>query len=129
MNALRFFGVVPFGIGLTVLFFVWTSDFGPLFFRVFASFVALGFVMFGGAFLFGPSMLTRQQGQLASMLKRVQGIAKDQATESESPVTKTPKVGYACASCGAALGSDAEVSPSGDVKCSYCQRWFNIHKS
>ena len=34
---------------------------------------------------------------------------------------------YACPSCGAALGKDADVSPHGDVRCAYCERWFNVH--
>ncbi|HVE59795.1 MAG TPA: hypothetical protein VNB22_23485 [Pyrinomonadaceae bacterium] len=36
---------------------------------------------------------------------------------------------YQCKNCGAALGEKADVSPSGDVKCSYCNKWFNIHKN
>jgi hypothetical protein len=36
---------------------------------------------------------------------------------------------YQCKNCGAALGEKADVSPSGDVKCTYCNKWFNIHKN
>ena len=27
---------------------------------------------------------------------------------------------------GATLGAEADISPSGDVRCGYCQRWFNV---
>lgn len=37
-------------------------------------------------------------------------------------------VGYRCPNCGANLGPDQEVSPSGDTKCVYCKRWWNIHQ-
>jgi DNA-directed RNA polymerase subunit RPC12/RpoP len=36
---------------------------------------------------------------------------------------------YTCKNCGAILGEKADVSPSGDVKCQYCNKWFNIHKN
>lgn len=36
---------------------------------------------------------------------------------------------YNCNHCGAALGDDADVSPSGDAKCRYCHKWFNIYKN
>jgi DNA-directed RNA polymerase subunit RPC12/RpoP len=128
MNQFRFIGIVPLGIGVSVLFFLWTaSGFGapPLIFKVFGSFIALGFVMFGGAMLFGTSLLQQQEGRMAGLIKRVNRRVKD----SNSTPPSEKKVGYDCANCGAALGPDAEVSPSGDVKCSYCKRWFNIHNS
>jgi hypothetical protein len=34
---------------------------------------------------------------------------------------------YECDHCGAAIGEGAEVSPHGDIMCSYCNKWFNIH--
>ena len=46
-----------------------------------------------------------------------------------NPETGSSGGGYACTNCGATLQGEAEVSPSGDVKCSYCERWFNIHRS
>lgn len=128
MQQFRLIGIVPLGIGLTVIVFLWTaSGFGapPLIFRVFGSFVALGFVITGGAILFGTSMLSGANGGIAQLLKRAQNSAKD----LDAPDSAPPQVGYDCSSCGASLDSDADVSPSGDVKCSYCDRWFNIHQS
>ena len=33
---------------------------------------------------------------------------------------------YSCKSCGASLDKNVDVSPSGDVKCKYCNKWFNV---
>ncbi len=38
------------------------------------------------------------------------------------------QLNYECLNCGADLGKGVDVSPSGDVKCEYCSKWFNIHK-
>jgi len=107
------FGFVFGGIGLSVIGFMWTvRGFGepPLFFKLFASFIALAFVAVGGTFLFGA-------------LKGQAPPSGPAATEPPS----APGTGYLCPACGARLGEDADVSPKGDVKCGYCRKWFNIH--
>jgi hypothetical protein len=97
-------------IGLTLLGFLWLGGDAfpaPLFFRIFASFIALGFVLVG----FGaPLHALRHAGQAAA----------DPGSSTRAGGT------YDCPNCGAGLGR-VDVSPSGDVKCSYCARWFNIH--
>ena len=35
---------------------------------------------------------------------------------------------YSCQNCGAGLGADTEISPSGDFKCRYCKTWNNVHQ-
>ncbi len=101
-------------IGIAVLIFLWVGDDGfgepPLFFKVFGSLIAMGFVLMG----FGVP--------LSQMRKR-----KGSDEMLEGMIGKPPPARLACPSCGANLG-DAEVSPSGDVKCSYCNGWFNIHR-
>jgi hypothetical protein len=99
-------------IGLTILGFLWFGtgdDFGapPLFFKVFASLIASGFIIMG----FGVAVTTGRGAVL-------------------SPSPESPRSGgtYSCPNCGGGL-ENADVSPSGDVKCSYCSRWFNIHAS
>ena len=122
-GAARFvFGVFGFifgGIGLTVLIFLWGTPFDefgspPLVFRIFGSFIAIGFVAFGGTMAFaalrGPSFMA----PLVS--------SKDGA----DPPSGTPGK-YRCPNCGAPLGEGADVSPMGDVKCPFCKSWFNIH--
>ena len=49
---------------------------------------------------------------------------------TEEPKSKdaAQRDGYTCPSCGSALSRKASVSPKGDTKCEYCDRWFNIHE-
>jgi DNA-directed RNA polymerase subunit RPC12/RpoP len=124
----RLIGIVPLGIGLTVLGFMWGAPFGefgspPLFFRIFASFIALGFVMFGGAMLFGSHLATPER--MAGMARRL----RDAQGQVPPPVEPSSSAGYRCVHCSAPLGEGADVSPSGDVKCTHCGKWFNIHRS
>ncbi|MDA1165803.1 MAG: hypothetical protein O3B13_22115 [Planctomycetota bacterium] len=129
----RMMAIVPFGVGMTVLIGLWGGGMGnpPIFFRVFGSFVALAFVMTG----IGIFTAAGKIGDPNRMAQSLQEIAKglstnlpvtDSAPDTADDVRQT--VGYDCPKCGAALGKEAEVSPSGDVKCGYCDRWFNIHQ-
>jgi hypothetical protein len=101
-------------VGIAVLIFLWGPGDGfdspPLIFRVIGSFIALGFMLMG----FGAPL---------SLMQKRKGIA-----DTQEPMTakSPPATQLACPSCGANLGG-AEVSPSGDVKCSYCKGWFNVH--
>lgn len=107
------FGFVFAGVGLTVLGFLWTArGFGapPLFFKIFASFIALAFVGAGGTVFFSA----------------IKGRSRPSDTATIPP-SASPGTGYSCPACGARLGEAADVSPRGDVKCGYCRQWFNIH--
>ena len=126
MGGIRIMGIVPLGVGLTVLWFLWFGEFGPmggvpLFFRLFGSFVALGFLIVGSIFLFGrfvdPS--TRLLETMRE-LERLRG-----GTTAAGP--GTPGTAFSCPNCGSSLGDNVDVSPNGDVKCEHCRRWFNIH--
>lgn len=109
------FGCLFGGVGLTVLAFLWTAQgFGapPLFFRLFGSFIALAFVAFGGTMIYGS----------------LHGSpAVDLSASSTPPSQPANKGSYTCPHCSGGLETGADVSPHGDVKCSYCDRWFNIH--
>lgn len=101
-------------IGIIVLVSLWggSSDFGrpPLVFRLFGSMIAMAFILMG----FGmPLSLLRKSRGKAGLL--------------DGTISKPPPSQMDCPNCGANLGK-AEVSPSGDVKCSYCNGWFNIHQ-
>ncbi|MBX3442392.1 MAG: hypothetical protein KF774_08290 [Planctomyces sp.] len=124
---IRLFGIVPLGIGLTVLGFLWLSPFGefhspPLFFRIFGSFVALPFVFMGAGALF------MSQEKLTKRLQ--EGAAQAARGEDAPPQNRSAArgQGYTCPSCSAPLAPGADVSPKGDVKCGHCNRWFNIHE-
>jgi hypothetical protein len=117
-------GLIFAGVGLTVLVFLWTSSgFGapPLFFRVFGSFIALAFVLIGGgSFLaaVGGKQIFTPPNDLA---------AGDEGSSEPAPSAPADPLKLSCPRCGATVSDGAEVSPHGDVKCSYCQSWFNVH--
>lgn len=110
------FGCVFACIGLLVLGFLWSQPFGgfhspPLFFRLFGSLVAIPFVAIGGFSAY------------ASITGA--GIPKSKLISPSAISTKQGS--YTCPKCSAPLSDDVDVSPHGDVKCGYCESWFNIH--
>ena len=115
------FGFAFLGIGLTVIISLWAAPFGdfmspPLFFRVFGSFIALVFVVVGGTI-----------GWLAIFATAPVGVP---STPSDRSTGQGHRVAnYTCPKCGAPLGDRADVSPSGDAKCTHCGGWFNVHSS
>lgn len=120
---LIFFSLFGF-IGLTLLIFLWfgsDSDFGrpPLIARLIGSFVAMGFMAMG----FGmpiSAILAWSRGETGT--DEGAGVA---SVEGAPPAP----AGYRCPHCAAGLGAQQEVSPSGDVKCGYCNKWWNIHRA
>lgn len=119
----RVFGVIPLGIGLTTIGFLWGTPFGgfgspPLFFRVFGSFVALGFVFVGAGILLGN--LSRAPGQSVGGPRNTDAGPTAENAQGDSA--------YTCTHCGAPLAEGADVSPHGDVKCPFCKGWFNVHR-
>ncbi len=132
MSFERLMGIVPLGAGLAVLGFVWSQPFGgfggiPVFIRLFFSFVALAFVLTGVGLLSGKATDPRR---LASRLRQLQESLPPEAFPQGRGVAShtTGPLNFACPSCGAPLAEGADVSPHGDVKCSHCDRWFNVHK-
>ncbi len=122
------FGFVFFGIGITVLIFMWAAPFGefgspPLFFRVFASFIALAFVAMGGTVCAGAIRGRSPLG--TSHIARAQSLIDEMADGREPP--SASQAGYRCPHCGAPLSEGSDASPHGDVKCGHCNCWFNIH--
>lgn len=127
-----FVGFLFAGIGVTVIAFLWGAPFGefgspPIFFRIVGSFIALAFVGVGGSM--GVAALT---GRDMSSPPDVSEAAEEEDGGIErSPAEEVPpsRAGYRCPRCGGPLGPQADVSPSGDVKCGYCRAWFNIHNA
>lgn len=110
-------GCVFAGIGICVISFLWLQPFGsfhspPLFFRVFGSFVAIPFIAIGSFTAY-------------SSIKAKGILQKANFERSESVSAKS--VSYTCPKCNAPLSDNIDVSPHGDVKCNYCNSWFNIH--
>jgi DNA-directed RNA polymerase subunit RPC12/RpoP len=125
------FGLVFFGIGISVMVFLWTEKgFGapPLFFRIFATLIAVPFVAVGGFSAYGSIQLLRGHeaaaGRVGALLTRL----SDTKTSDEQGAQSQTRVSYTCPACGAPLAHGADVSPHGDVKCPHCGGWFNVHK-
>jgi hypothetical protein len=113
------FGFIFCGIGITVLIFLWSEPFGqfgspPIFFRIFGSFIALAFVVMGGA---------------VAIACIVGGHSRTGMFDNRAGAAPALRIGgYTCPHCGASLGEKADVSPLGDVKCTFCGSWFNVHR-
>jgi DNA-directed RNA polymerase subunit RPC12/RpoP len=121
-------GIAFFGIGLAVLFFMWGGDGGfhdpPMFFKIFASLIAMPFVAVGATIAVGSFKALTSGDSVSSTI--------NQLKDSASGTTEEPRGGhtaYVCPRCGAPLAENADVSPHGDTKCDHCGGWFNIHKT
>ena len=124
------FGFVFFGIGVSVIGFLWSAPFGefgspPVFFRIFGSFIALAFVAMGGGTAYA-AITGKANPAAGSGYRHTSRIIDLRNSRDESPEPPS-RDGYSCNSCGAPLDSNADVSPHGDVKCGHCDRWLNIH--
>jgi hypothetical protein len=118
-------GVAFGGIGLVVLAFMWgllgDDDFArpPLFFRLFASLIALPFVAVGGAALFAAITGNTSGGGKGALIEGT-------ATQARGTLPDTSG-SFQCPHCSSPLADRAEVSPHGDAKCGHCGSWFNVH--
>ncbi len=121
------FGIAFFGIGLAVLFFMWSGDGGfhdpPIFFKIFASLIALPFVAVGATVAFGSFKALTGGASGGSPVAHLKDSASDDFHSG-----KASKAAYTCPRCAAPLADNADVSPQGDAKCGHCGGWFNIHK-
>lgn len=127
MPFIRFMGIVPLGIGLTLLIALWSPNspvaFAPIFFKIIGSFIACSFVAMGAGAVLGK--LT-PRNQLRSLMSELRELQQELGTPLDNSQRET--AGYQCPGCGAQLQQGADVSPHGDVKCNHCGRWFNIHQ-
>ncbi len=112
-------------IGITILIFMWggfEDGFGepPLFFRIFASFIAIAFI---------ASSAMGIRSALRGKPLRPGGMRRRSGRKSFEPAQRVEGDDYSCPNCGSGLETDIEISPSGDVKCPYCKTWFNVRRS
>ncbi len=127
----KLIGIVPLGVGISVILFAWTQPFDefgsiPIFLRFFMSFVALFFVLIGAKIMTVRAPFSPEDShELMDELKQG-GLSQriDQSSADGPAITKTV---YECPGCGSPIQDNSDVSPHGDVKCSHCGRWFNIH--
>jgi len=119
------FGIAFLGAGLTVIIALWSGGMGdpPVFFKLFGSFIALVFVAMGGAMAFGAII----GGGILSQSETPAATMTSTTTATTTPTSSVAPAAYTCPHCGGGLDRGADVSPMGDVKCSFCGRWFNVH--
>ncbi len=119
--------IAMFGvIGAGLLIHLWGPGDGfhqpPLIFRFVGSAIAGMFMLIGFGVPISAILRHRQGGPSLDV------PVPPRDTASSVPPPPSTSVGYRCPHCGAGLGSGQEVSPSGDAKCGYCHRWWNIHR-
>ena len=88
-------------------------------------------------FVFGSVIMTffsvfRHRGMMHKITDEVlrqakSGAEKNEANENNTTVNAGPTE-YSCSQCGASLGVNTEVSPSGDFKCQFCNSWSNVNR-
>lgn len=139
MRMARLIGIVPLGIGLTVLTFAWSNSFDggfggiPIFFRMFVSFIALFFILIGGSLVFAGFKGGVHSAMVDHVLEVTQQRHEGMQARGMTPhgeqrlARQMTSEGYVCPSCNAPIGKNADVSPHGDVMCTHCGRWFNVH--
>jgi len=85
-------------------------------------------VFAGAAFNFGAFFRShRQIRQFTSDMMESAQNQPNPENAASSRQTTNPDGGYSCANCGASLGADTDISPSGDFKCPYCNSWSNVN--
>lgn len=123
------FGLIFAAIGVTVIVSLWSrdGDFPPLVFRMVGSLISLAFVVMGGGLA-----ISAMVGKVARSGKASRGVPGSPGSRAARASRRMDRVGggggYACTRCGAPLAKEADVSPLGDVRCSHCGGWFNIHR-
>lgn len=83
----------------------------------------LAFLVFAFGFFRTASRIGQIQNRVFDHVER----QLDQAEEEDPQADDNRPRNYNCDQCGAALGDNADVSPSGDFKCTYCGKWSNVH--
>ena len=127
-----------FMIGLaavTVFFYVktlWASGASvDLTFRTVPMGVALVAFLLGVAFVRSALSLSRLDGW-EKALEPVNWPDSDSISEPAGSERfekeKAIRDAYQCTACGARIQDASAVSPSGDVRCAYCNVWFNVHR-
>lgn len=90
-------------------------------------FLIIGTSLFG-AFrsLFGPHWM---RNQVRSHFREMQSLSQELqsfAAQMRPPGAADQSLAVNCPACGAPATDRREVSPSGDVRCEHCGRWFNV---
>lgn len=125
------FGIAFFCIGASVLGVAWSDELGshPLVFRLVPSFISLVFMTVGGTIAFGAitgKQINSSNAMISHLKRRKQMLDELQGEEGLGSNTSNVSSQLECPRCGAPLHANADISPSGDVKCTHCDSWFNV---
>ena len=101
------------GIGFPVVFFFAAAIFVFVFFNVIRTFAG------------HRKLMNRVTDEVFRQFDDARDREDGPAAASSSPMSSGD---YSCSKCGASLGSDTEISPSGDFKCEYCNSWSNVNQ-
>jgi DNA-directed RNA polymerase subunit RPC12/RpoP len=120
---------------VTVFFYVktlWASGASvDLTFRTVPMGVALVVFLLGVAFVRSALSLSRLDGwekALEPVNWPDSGSISEPAGSERVEKEKAIRDAYQCTACGARIQDVSEVSPGGDVRCAYCNVWFNVHR-
>ncbi|WP_437188138.1 hypothetical protein SH668x_001568 [Planctomicrobium sp. SH668] len=113
--------VIPFivavlGLSTTLIVFIWSGVFGPVhvFFKIVGTWI-------------GICAISVTVGMIANSMRIVsQSPASSQPAMPHGGQSQSPR--YHCEHCSAKLDKESTVSPLGDIQCTYCGKWFNIHR-
>jgi len=87
-------------------------------------------VLFIVMFIFSAIRIFKTSSRIGRFQNRIfDQIEKemDRVDQQQDAAEDNRPRNYECDQCGATLGDNADVSPSGDFKCGYCNKWSNIH--
>ena len=84
-------------------------------------------IVFGGIITTFITTLRRGRGihRRADELFRQTLNPGASVTPERQPQLRPPEC--KCTHCGASLGANTEISPSGDFKCQFCNSWSNVN--
>jgi len=107
---------IPFiGVPIAIISMLWSNDgFGgpPIAMKIAGSLIC-GAVGCAGLFM--------MYGSISGKAVSKHNVAK------RSHINTSNRSEYKCNNCGASIGVDSDISPSGDVKCQFCNSWFNVN--
>ncbi|MCA9083054.1 MAG: hypothetical protein KDA81_03315 [Planctomycetaceae bacterium] len=103
-------------------------------FTIIPIFIIVVALMVIGTTIFTAIGIFRHRSSLHRVMEEVvrHQQAQTTATRGSGPTLGDRDIGDAsglncrCGNCGAALGTETEVSPSGDFKCPFCNTWSNV---
>lgn len=131
------FGLLFISVGILMLIFLWAmfGFTGPgLLISLIPGLVSLIFIgsglttlvgAFTGEIIHGPMTRNRKLLEISEPFQQLQQFFSDHVHQQERQENPSSRMNSVCPRCSAPIG-EAEISPSGDVKCLHCKNWYNV---